>query len=185
MDQQDGLRVGDLERDEVTRVLHDAFAQGRITRGELDERLDAALSARTTGDLRRITADLPGAGMRGAYDPPPQWRERRGDPAPWGWHLAEARQRAPRIRGRRGSPPIVFVVPALALAGALAMYGAWPLFAALRLLFLAWLAAVVIGIVRHRHGHRHRHWHGHRYGHWHGHWPGHPGRRWYGHWQRG
>ncbi len=56
-----GLRIGDRERDEVTRLLHDAFAQGRITREELDERLDATLSARTAEDLRRVTADLPGA----------------------------------------------------------------------------------------------------------------------------
>ncbi|MEU7911736.1 DUF1707 SHOCT-like domain-containing protein [Microbispora bryophytorum] len=56
-----GLRIGDRERDEVTRLLHDAFAQGRITREELDDRLDATLSARTAEDLRRVTADLPGA----------------------------------------------------------------------------------------------------------------------------
>ncbi|WP_329239892.1 DUF1707 domain-containing protein [Actinoallomurus sp. NBC_01490] len=55
------LRVGDAERDEVTTALHEHFAQGRLTREELDERLTAALSARTVGDLREITRDLPGA----------------------------------------------------------------------------------------------------------------------------
>lgn len=55
------LRVGDAERDEVTTALHEHFAQGRLTREELDERLTAALSARTVGDLRAITRDLPGA----------------------------------------------------------------------------------------------------------------------------
>ncbi|MFB9838987.1 DUF1707 SHOCT-like domain-containing protein, partial [Actinoallomurus acaciae] len=54
------LRVGDAERDEVTTALHEHFAQGRLTREELDERLTAALSARTVGDLRAITRDLPG-----------------------------------------------------------------------------------------------------------------------------
>ncbi|MGI5156054.1 DUF1707 SHOCT-like domain-containing protein [Microbispora sp. CA-102843] len=63
-----GLRIGDRERDEVTRLLHDAFAQGRITREELDERLDATLSARTAEDLRRVTADLPGAWQGDASD---------------------------------------------------------------------------------------------------------------------
>ncbi|WP_433224416.1 DUF1707 SHOCT-like domain-containing protein [Microtetraspora malaysiensis] len=57
---RDGLRIGDRERDEVTAALHDAFAQGRITHEELDERLDATLSAKTEGDLRRVTADLAG-----------------------------------------------------------------------------------------------------------------------------
>lgn len=60
------LRIGDRERDEVTRILHDAFAQGRITRDELDERLEATLSARTAGDLRRVTADLPEAWTGGS-----------------------------------------------------------------------------------------------------------------------
>ncbi|OPG02692.1 DUF1707 domain-containing protein, partial [Microbispora sp. GKU 823] len=63
-----GLRIGDRERDEVTRLLHDAFAQGRITREELDERLDATLSARTAEDLRRVTADLPGGWPDDASD---------------------------------------------------------------------------------------------------------------------
>ncbi|MCT9929498.1 DUF1707 domain-containing protein [Planotetraspora sp. A-T 1434] len=66
---RDDLRIGDQERDEVTRVLHDAFAQGRITRDELDDRLDAVFAARTAGDLRRVTADLPGAyGSDDAHD---------------------------------------------------------------------------------------------------------------------
>jgi hypothetical protein len=55
------LRVGDAERDEVTAALHEHFAQGRLTRDELDERLTATLSARTVGDLRKVTRDLPGA----------------------------------------------------------------------------------------------------------------------------
>lgn len=56
------LRVGDAERDEVTEALHEHFAQGRLTRDELDERLTATLSARTVGDLRKVTRDLPGTG---------------------------------------------------------------------------------------------------------------------------
>ncbi|MEV4294463.1 DUF1707 SHOCT-like domain-containing protein [Microbispora rosea] len=73
-----GLRIGDRERDEVTRLLHDAFAQGRITREELDERLDATLSARTAEDLRRVSADLPGAWPADA----------RAEGAPGGGHWA-------------------------------------------------------------------------------------------------
>jgi Domain of unknown function (DUF1707) len=54
------LRVGDAERDEVATALHEHFAQGRLTRDELDERLTATLSAKTVGDLRTVTLDLPG-----------------------------------------------------------------------------------------------------------------------------
>ncbi|WP_026341372.1 DUF1707 SHOCT-like domain-containing protein [Actinomadura atramentaria] len=56
----DGLRVGDAERDAVATALHDHFVQGRIDQAELDERLDAALAAKTVADLRRVVADLPG-----------------------------------------------------------------------------------------------------------------------------
>lgn len=56
----DQLRVGDAERDRVTEALHEHFAAGRLTRDELDQRLTVALSAKTAGDLRAITHDLPG-----------------------------------------------------------------------------------------------------------------------------
>ncbi|WP_182906660.1 DUF1707 domain-containing protein [Microbispora sp. H13382] len=85
-----GLRIGDRERDEVTRLLHDAFAQGRITREELDERLDATLSARTAEDLRRVTADLPGA-----------WPD---DPRPAGAHDGGRWAGGPWRPGSPGSP---------------------------------------------------------------------------------
>jgi DNA-binding PadR family transcriptional regulator len=53
------IRVSDRDRERATARLRDAFAEGRLTREELDERITAALSARTIGDLRRVTADLP------------------------------------------------------------------------------------------------------------------------------
>ncbi|MFB4295662.1 DUF1707 domain-containing protein [Actinomadura sp. NTSP31] len=59
MTRPDDIRVGDAERDAVMVALHDHFAAGRLDRGELDERLDAALSARTHGDLRTLVRDLP------------------------------------------------------------------------------------------------------------------------------
>ncbi|MBX6169727.1 MAG: DUF1707 domain-containing protein, partial [Thermobispora bispora] len=56
----DEMRIGDRERDAVAELLQEAYAEGRIGRDELDERLTAALSARTAGELRAITADLTG-----------------------------------------------------------------------------------------------------------------------------
>jgi hypothetical protein len=55
----DWIRVSDRDREHVTTQLRDSFVEGRLTREELDERITAALNARTVGDLRSITADLP------------------------------------------------------------------------------------------------------------------------------
>ena len=57
---QDRIRISDHDREHATARLCDHFAAGRITRPELDERITAALNARTAGDLRRVLADLPG-----------------------------------------------------------------------------------------------------------------------------
>lgn len=59
MARHDEIRVGDAERDAVMVALHDHFAAGRLDRGELDERLDTALTAKTRGDLRTLVEDLP------------------------------------------------------------------------------------------------------------------------------
>jgi hypothetical protein len=53
------IRACDQERDRVAEVLSDAYAVGRLTREELDERSGAAFSARTRGELHDLTADLP------------------------------------------------------------------------------------------------------------------------------
>ena len=55
----DWIRTSDADRERVTARLRDHYAEGRLTRDELDERIAAALNARTFGDLRRILADLP------------------------------------------------------------------------------------------------------------------------------
>ena len=56
----DRIRVSDADRERVTARLRDHFAEGRLTREELDERVTAALNAKTVGDLRPLMADLPG-----------------------------------------------------------------------------------------------------------------------------
>ena len=55
----DRIRISDHDRERATAKLCDHFAVGRLTREELDERITAALNARTAGDLRRVMADLP------------------------------------------------------------------------------------------------------------------------------
>ncbi|WP_432091848.1 DUF1707 SHOCT-like domain-containing protein [Streptomyces sp. NRRL F-5630] len=58
---EDGQRASDADRDVVAERLREAAAEGRIDFEELDERLEAALSARTYGQLRPLLADLPAA----------------------------------------------------------------------------------------------------------------------------
>lgn len=55
----DGLRAAHVDRDRVVEALSAAAAEGRLTAGELDERVEAALTARTFGELAALTADLP------------------------------------------------------------------------------------------------------------------------------
>ncbi|GHI09270.1 hypothetical protein AQI88_31410 [Streptomyces cellostaticus] len=55
-----GLRASHADRDRVVDVLTAAAADGRLTAPEHEERVTAALSARTLGELAALTADLPG-----------------------------------------------------------------------------------------------------------------------------
>lgn len=53
------LRIGDEERDAAVASLGDHFAAGRLTRDELDERIDHAMQARFDADLVPLFVDLP------------------------------------------------------------------------------------------------------------------------------
>jgi hypothetical protein len=62
-----GVRASDADRDRVADVLCAAAGDGRLTAGEFDERLEAALSSRTLDELAVLTADLTGGpGRSGA-----------------------------------------------------------------------------------------------------------------------
>jgi hypothetical protein len=50
--------ASDRDRDGAAEMLCEAFAAGRLSREEFDERTVAALSASTWGELRDLTADL-------------------------------------------------------------------------------------------------------------------------------
>jgi hypothetical protein len=154
------LRIGDRERDRVTQALHDAFAQGRITREELDERLETTLTARTAGDLRTVLSDLvapddPANPVLPAREPYPY----RGDLATWGHHYAmaqrHAEQRAQRrahweARRRSGRPPLLPMILAFALVAGIATGS---IFVVFKVALIVWLGAMVFGIARHRRSH--------------------------------
>ena len=56
---QGELRASHMDRDRVVELLRVAAGDGRLTSEELDERLEAALTARTYSELAVLTTDLP------------------------------------------------------------------------------------------------------------------------------
>ena len=54
------LRASDSDRDTTVDILCAAVGDGRLTLAELDERVGAALAARTCTQLAALIADLPG-----------------------------------------------------------------------------------------------------------------------------
>lgn len=161
---RDDLRVGDAERDEVASALHEHFAQGRLTREELDERLSTALSAKTVGDLREVTRDLPGsrdalAHPSGPGLPGPDGPWRGGPPwagPPWAgphWGGPPWARRTGRMahRGRHprfGPPAGVFLIALVVIATATHGWFVFPLFA------FVWFTTAFVGIRHARRWHR-------------------------------
>lgn len=62
MNEKDKLRIGDSDRELVSRLLKAAIDEGRLTLVEYDDRLQKVYDAKTVGDLTPITNDLMGTG---------------------------------------------------------------------------------------------------------------------------
>lgn len=108
-------RVGDLERSATCDELAGHFAAGRLTGDELNQRLEAAVSARTTRDLRLVLADLPSASRPGQ---PPSPR-----PAPVGPRTAWSAFDGAVLVALLGAVMVVGVMMlALAASGEVAMF---------------------------------------------------------------
>ncbi len=78
------MRASDAEREEVAGALRESLADGRLDLSEFNERLDAAYSAKTYGDLETLLVDLPrppGFGPANFYEAGAQlvdrWEARR------------------------------------------------------------------------------------------------------------
>ena len=131
------IRASDADRDHVTSRLREHFAAGRLTPDELDERITAALGAKTHGELRQLMADLPGPApaapraTQGPYPAAPPWM---------------ARRRGPRLL------PVML----LALLAALLFPGGhWLFFGVFQVLLVFGLLACLSGIFAMRRPHRH------------------------------
>jgi hypothetical protein len=137
----DQIRASDADREQVAARLRDHFAEGRLTREELDERIAATLNAKTIGDLRPPMADLPGPA-------PVQASPGLARPAPPGWPRPPMAWRGLRI------------LPLLAIGLAVALTlngGAWAIFGFFRFLLIFWLVTTAVGLIM---GRRMRRWRG-------------------------
>jgi hypothetical protein len=66
------MRASDNDRSRAQAHLNEAFAEGRLSQQEWDERATALVSAVTYGELVNLTADLPGPGPGWQLDRPSQ-----------------------------------------------------------------------------------------------------------------
>jgi Domain of unknown function (DUF1707) len=55
------LRIADADREAAAAFLREHYAQGRLTLGEFNQRLDAVFAATTQSQLSALTRDLPPA----------------------------------------------------------------------------------------------------------------------------
>jgi Domain of unknown function (DUF1707) len=134
------MRASDNDRESVVSVLRDAYAEGRLTLDEFDERTAAAYAAKTWGELRELTEDLPVQPVLSA--PGATSQPDRGAPFPpmstVSPDLMLSRPRRPRPLGRM--LPAVFIWAVIAAAA-----GSWPVASVLIVVFICLLAGRVAG----------------------------------------
>jgi Domain of unknown function (DUF1707) len=124
----DRIRVSDADREQVTARLREHYAEGRLSSDELDERVTAALNAKTFGDLRRVMTDLPDTAMEPG--PAPQSPPWTGKPRLILW------------RGPRLLPlALILLIAAVVIPGA-----GWLFFAFLKIMLVLWLVAIIAGV---------------------------------------
>jgi hypothetical protein len=103
------IRASDRDRDAVVAALRDAYAAGRLTLEEFDERTTAAYASKTWGELRRLTEDLPAQPILGADVPGRPFGARPGQPLPAHPPITKESVPPPARHGRRGGALIPFL----------------------------------------------------------------------------
>lgn len=62
-----GIRASDADRDQVVELLHRAYAEGRLSLEEHQDRTEIALAAKTFDELNGLTTDLVHTGSPGPH----------------------------------------------------------------------------------------------------------------------
>jgi Domain of unknown function (DUF1707) len=89
-----GQRASDADRETAVDIMCAAVGDGRLTLAELDERVEAALSARTLTELATLIADLYPASPRAAA---PRRTRERGTRNEWCGHARHGRPAGDRV----------------------------------------------------------------------------------------
>ena len=118
MARRSALRASDADRDYIAERLRTAAGEGRILAEELEQRLEAAFSARTYGELNAVVADLP--------------RERPPGPA----RRIPMRLRPASIVVLLILFPMVLAIAAAVIVAVVALFTAWAVAVTLAALFL-------------------------------------------------
>ncbi|PRX99999.1 DUF1707 SHOCT-like domain-containing protein [Allonocardiopsis opalescens] len=84
MDPSAGTRASDRDRDRVAQALRGHYEQGRLDYQEFDERVQQAFTAKTLGELRELTLDLPEEDLRQYRLPVPAEQRGRAVTGLWG-----------------------------------------------------------------------------------------------------
>lgn len=121
------IRASDADRDRITARLQEHFAEGRLTRDELDERVATVLHAKTFGELRGVLADLP--------EPAPAAQAPLAPLAGRPW---------PARRHRVRLAPLFLL---LLLTAVLLPPGGWLVLALLKMVLIFWLLAMLAGVL--------------------------------------
>jgi hypothetical protein len=108
MTSPDAMRASDGDREKVVQALQEQVGEGRLTLEEFEERSGVVYEAKTVGDLRKLTADLPVDVFPQAPQSPfgmgTPWQQPFPMPAVPPWQ----QRRVVRPAGRPN--PIIFVV---------------------------------------------------------------------------
>jgi Domain of unknown function (DUF1707) len=72
MTSADAMRASDADRERVVQALQEAVGEGRLTLSEFEERSGTAYIAKTIGELRELTKDLPADPLA---PPPTPWQQ--------------------------------------------------------------------------------------------------------------
>lgn len=112
-------RIGDSERERAAEALREHYAAGRLDAAEHEERLTAALSARTQPELDVLFRDLPAPWPPRPVGAVPPAARRSPQPPPW----------QHQQRRRTGGAPVWLL--ALLVIAVIAALPATPVFAVL------------------------------------------------------
>ena len=127
----DALRAGNDDRERVVAQLNAAFAEGRLDVAELDERVAAAYAAKTIGQLRPLTADLPIPGTPAPRPARPPARPSPAAPEP----VSDQQGARAAVAGTFGLFLVNVLIWAAVSVGTGELIYFWPVWTAIPLVF--------------------------------------------------